>query len=158
MWKWAENNGRLLAQLHGNLTPAWFSRGPARCLRRFKRSDYDGKGVSLSYLRVVARRLPHLLYGPVKSLRLSRWGKASWRTCRPARHRQNVSVCPMTRRHCPAGVFVKEQRGRRETGRRGKGKPPVYGRGLNRQSPMGLTMEWISLICNRRFIYSSMQI
>ena len=57
-------------QLHGNLTPAWFSRGPARCLRRFKRSDYDVKGVSLSYLRVVARRLPHLLYGTVKSLRL----------------------------------------------------------------------------------------
>lgn len=100
----------------------------------------------------------HTCFSPVKSLRLSRWGKASWRTCRPARHRQNVSVCPMTRRHCPAGVFVKEQRGRRETGRRGKGKPPVYGRGLNRQSPMGLTMEWISLICNRRFIYSSMQI
>jgi hypothetical protein len=41
-----------------------------RCLRRFKRSDYDDKGVSLSCLRVVARRLPHLLYGPVKSLRL----------------------------------------------------------------------------------------
>ena len=120
--KWAENNGRLLAQLHGNLTPAWFSRGPARCLRRFKRSDYDGKGVSLSCLRVVARRLPHLLYGPVKSLRLSRWGKASWRTCRPARRRQNVSVCPMTRRHCPAGVFVKEQRGRRENRKAGKGK------------------------------------
>ena len=27
--------GRLLAQLHGNLTPAWFSRGPTYCLRRF---------------------------------------------------------------------------------------------------------------------------
>jgi len=28
----------------------------------------------------------------------------------------------MTRRHCPAGVFVKEQRGRRENRQAGKGK------------------------------------
>ena len=114
-----------------------------------------------SIIVLSARRrpqLPHLAFNARKSLRLSRWGKASWRTCRPARRRQNVSVCPMTRRHYPAGVFVKEQRAAEKTGRRGKGKPPVYGRGLNRQSPVGLTMEWISLICNRRFIYSSMQI
>ncbi len=61
------HNGRLLAQLHGTFTPAWFSHGHARCLRRFERSDYDGKGVSLSCLHVVARKLPHLLYGPVFS-------------------------------------------------------------------------------------------
>ena len=59
------HNGRLLAQLHGTFTPAWFSHGHARCLRRFERSDYDGKGVSLSCLYVVTRKLPHLLYGPV---------------------------------------------------------------------------------------------
>ena len=51
--------------IHGTFTPAWFSHGHARCLRRFERSDYDGKGVSLSCLHVVARKLPHLLYGPV---------------------------------------------------------------------------------------------
>ena len=28
--------------------------------------------------------------------------KASWRTCRTARHRQNVSVCPMMRRYIRA--------------------------------------------------------
>ena len=114
-----------------------------------------------SIIVLSARRRPQAAtpaLRPGKIAPLIPMGKASWRTCRPARHRQNVSVCPMTRRHCPAGVFVKEQRGRRETGKRGKGKPPVYGRGLNRQSPTGLTMEWISLICNRRFIYSSMQI
>lgn len=30
------------------------------------------------------------------------YGKASWRTCRTARHRQNVSVCPMMRRYIRA--------------------------------------------------------
>ena len=88
------HNGRLLAQLHGTFTPAWFSHGHARCLRRFERSDYDGKGVSLSCLYVVARKLPHLLYGPVFSAPLFPTGKASWRTSRTARHRQNVSVLP----------------------------------------------------------------
>ena len=88
------HNGRLLAQLHGTFTPAWFSHGHARCLRRFERSDYDGKGVSLSCLHVVARKLPHLLYGPVFFAPLFPQGKASWRTSRPARHRQNVYVLP----------------------------------------------------------------
>ena len=66
-----------------------------------------------SIIVLSARRRPQAAtpaLRPGKIAPLIRWGKASWRTCRPARRRQNVSVCPMTRRHCPAGVFVKEQR------------------------------------------------
>ena len=78
-----------------------------------------------SIIVLSARRRPQAAtpaLRPGKIAPLIPMGKASWRTCRPARHRQNVSVCPMTRRHCPAGVFVKEQRGRRENRQAGKGK------------------------------------
>lgn len=57
--------------------------------------------VSLSCLRVIAHRLPHLFYGPVLSLTcfvgVPSCGLAtgSWRTGRPAPHRQIVSVCLM---------------------------------------------------------------
>lgn len=53
--------GRLLAQPHGSFTPAWFSCSPTHCLRRFERSDYGCKGVSLCILHVVACGL---LYPP----------------------------------------------------------------------------------------------
>ena len=57
--------------------------------------------VSLSCLRILAHRLPHLFYGPVLSLTclvgVPSCGLAtgSWRTGRPAPHRQIVSVCLM---------------------------------------------------------------
>ncbi len=64
-------DGRLAAhQLHGPLTPAWFSRGPTHCLRRFQRSNCGCKGVSLSCPRVVARKVPPLLSGVTKVARL----------------------------------------------------------------------------------------
>jgi len=69
---------------------------PRNALRAFN------AGVSLSCLYVVAHKLPHLFYSPVWSLRFFPMGKASWRTCRTARHRQNVSVCPMMRRYIRA--------------------------------------------------------
>ena len=57
--------------------------------------------VSLSCLRILAHRLPHLFYGLVLSLTclvgVPSCGLAtgSWRTGRPAPHRQIVSVCLM---------------------------------------------------------------
>ena len=57
--------------------------------------------VSLSCLRILAHRLPHLFYGSVLSLTclvgVPSCGLAtgSWRTGRPALHRQIVSVCLM---------------------------------------------------------------
>ena len=57
--------------------------------------------VSLSCLRILAHRLPHLFYGSVFSLTclvgVPSCGLAtgSWRTGRPAPHRQIVSVCLM---------------------------------------------------------------
>ena len=57
--------------------------------------------VSLSCLRILAHRLPHLFYGSVLSLTclvgVPSCGLAtgSWRTGRPAPHRQIVSVCLM---------------------------------------------------------------
>ena len=57
--------------------------------------------VSLSCLHIIAHRLPHLFYCPVLSLTclavVPSCGLAtgSWRTGRPAPHRQIVSVCLM---------------------------------------------------------------
>ena len=57
--------------------------------------------VSLSCLHIIAHKLPHLFYGPVLSLTclvgVPSCGLAtgSWRTGRPAPHRQIVSVCLM---------------------------------------------------------------
>ena len=45
--------------------PARFSCSPTHRLRRFERSDCGCKVVSLCVLRVVACKLPHLLYGAV---------------------------------------------------------------------------------------------
>src|SRR5690625_6616013 len=41
---------RLLVQLHGNFTPASISSSPTYSLRRFERSNHNGRGVSLSLL------------------------------------------------------------------------------------------------------------
>ena len=68
--------------------------------------------VSLSCLRILAHRLPHLFYGSVMSLTclvgVPSCGLAtgSWRTGRPAPHRQIVSVCLMLRRRPPAGLSL----------------------------------------------------
>ena len=68
---------------------------PRNALRAFN------AGVSLSCLRILAHRLPHLFRGLVLSLTclvgVPSCGLAtgSWRTGRPAPHRQIVSVCLM---------------------------------------------------------------
>ena len=79
---------------------------PRNALRAFN------AGVSLSCLRILAHRLPHLFYGLVLSLTclvgVPSCGLAtgSWRTGRPAPHRQIVSVCLMLRRRPPAGLSL----------------------------------------------------
>lgn len=79
---------------------------PRNALRAFN------AGVSLSCLRILAHRLPHLFYGSVLSLTclvgVPSCGLAtgSWRTGRPAPHRQIVSVCLMLRRRPPAGLSL----------------------------------------------------
>ena len=68
---------------------------PRNALRAFN------AGVSLSCLCILAHKLPHLFYGLVLSLTclvgVPSCGLAtgSWRTGRPAPHRQIVSVCLM---------------------------------------------------------------
>ena len=68
--------------------------------------------VSLSCLRILAHRLPHLFYGSVLSLTclvgvpFCGLATGSWRTGRPAPHRQIVSVCLMLRRRPPAGLSL----------------------------------------------------
>ena len=79
---------------------------PRNALRAFN------AGVSLSCLRILAHRLPHLFYGSVLSLTclvgVPSCGLATglWRTGRPAPHRQIVSVCLMLRRRPPAGLSL----------------------------------------------------
>ena len=79
---------------------------PRNALRAFN------AGVSLSCLCILAHRLPHLFRGLVLSLTclvgVPSCGLAtgSWRTGRPAPHRQIVSVCLMLRRRPPAGLSL----------------------------------------------------
>ena len=79
--------------------------------------------VSLSCLRILAHRLPHLFYGLVLSLiclvGVPSCGLAtgSWRTGRPAPHRQIVSVCLMLRRRPPAGLSLVKERYRAPHGK-----------------------------------------
>ena len=90
----------MVYQLHGNPTPARFSRGPAHCLRRLNtaaRPDCDCKGVS-PRLCIVTRGLPCPLCGPV-DVAHSVGGPgvpAVW-----LRTDGNVSVCSMLRRDLP---------------------------------------------------------
>jgi hypothetical protein len=108
-------------------------------------------GVSLSCLRILAHRLPHLFYGSVLSLTclvgVPSCGLAtgSWRTGRPARHRQIVSVCLILHRRPPAGLSLS---------RNYTGTP--HGKGENTQRPaLGQfrskpRMEIISFVSSRR--------
>ena len=79
---------------------------PRNALRAFN------AGVSLSCLCILAHRLPYLFCGLVLSLTclvgVPSCGLAtgSWRTGRPAPHRQIVSVCLMLRRRPPNGLSL----------------------------------------------------
>ena len=117
---------------------------PRNALRAFN------AGVSLSCLRILAHRLPHLFRGLVLSLTclvgVPSCGLAtgSWRTGRPAPHRQIVSVCLMLRRRPPAGLSLS----RSYTGApRGKGNTQRPALGQFRSKPR---MEIISFVSSRR--------
>ena len=122
-------------QLHGNLTPAHADGCAAQCFEGVQRG-------SLIILSVHPRhRLPHLFRGLVLSLTclvgVPSCGLAtgSWRTGRPAPHRQIVSVCLML----PEGFLCQG----------GSGK--LYGKGLIqlvpnqfRSNPRMETMSFVS--------------
>jgi len=112
---------RFVAKPHGNFTPPAVCRSPIHCLRRFKRSDYGDKGVSLSFCAVVAHKAAALVLrrGVGRSFPVE--GK-SWRTRRVARYRKNVSDLPYTASplSCTA-FFVKVQKSRRAMTGCGKG-------------------------------------
>ena len=102
-------------QLHGPLTPAWFSRGPTHCLRRFERSDCGCKGVSLAYAPLI---ISCQLFGVGGSRSPAGCGVMARP---PTRRIQNVSVALCCAAVILRAFFVKVQQiGRSE---RGKGKP-----------------------------------
>ena len=118
---------------------------PRNALRAFN------AGVSLSCLRILAHRLPHLFCGLVLSLTclvgVPSCGLAtgSWRTGRPAQRRQIVSVCLILRRRPPAGLslsrsYLGTPRGKGENTQR-----PALGQ--FRSKPR---MEIISFVSSRR--------
>ena len=108
-------------QHHGTFTPAWFSRGPTHCLRRFERSDCGCKGVSALF----ACRCPQgAALAPRRDVVRSafpRRGKVSWRVRRPARREQNVSAALCCSAVILRAFFVKVQQVQQSE--RGKGKP-----------------------------------
>ena len=98
---------------------------PRNALRAFN------AGVSLSCLRILAHRLPHLFCGLVLSLTclvgVPSCGLAtgSWRTGRPAPHRQIVSVCLMLRRRPPAGLSLSRSYNGTPRGKRNAQRPAL---------------------------------
>ena len=106
--------------------------------------------VSLSCLCILAHRLPHLFYGLVLSLTclvgVPSCGLAtgSWRTGRPAPHRQIVSVCLMLRRRHPAGLSLSRSYNGTP---RGKGNTQRPALGQFRSKPR---MEIINFVSSRR--------
>ena len=68
---------------------------PTHCLRRSERSDYGDKGVSLCILRCRRPQGADLLSSAALIARLiPEMEIASWRTCRIARRKRNVSDLP----------------------------------------------------------------
>ena len=96
---------------------------PRNALRAFN------AGVSLSCLRILAHRLPHLFCGLVFIALLFGRGPScglatgSWRTGRPAPHRQIVSVCLMLRRRPPAGLSLSRSYNGTPRGKRNAQRP-----------------------------------
>ena len=113
-------NGRLFGSAprefhpHAVLARPYLLPATPRHLNMVARSGCSCKGVSLSCLCVVARRLPNLLRVLVF---LARSLGRSWRTVRMARHKQIVSVCPYAgrelsaRRSCQGASAAREERG-----------------------------------------------
>ena len=126
---------------------------PRNALRAFN------AGVSLSCLRILAHRLPHLFCGLVLSLTclvgVPSCGLAtgSWRTGRMAQHRQECIRLPYAAPEASRrAFFFKVQPQPRGNGNRER---VSCFRCQGRFCQFMLTIEWMSLISNRRFMYSS---
>ena len=91
-------------QHHGTFTPAWFSRGPTHCLRRFERSDCGCKGVSLAYAPLI---ISCQLFGVGGSRSPAGCGVMAHP---PTRRIQNVSVALCCAAVILRAFFVKVQR------------------------------------------------
>ena len=111
--------------------------------------------VSLSCLRILAHRLPHLFCGLVLSLTclvgVPSCGLAtgSWRTGRPAPHRQIVSVCLILRRRPPAGLSLSRSYDGTPHGKGNTQRPDLN------QFRSKFRMEIISFVSSRLRISSS---
>ena len=122
---------------------------PRNALRAFN------AGVSLSCLCILAHRLPHLFCGLVLSLAclvgVPSCGLAtgSWRTGRPAPHRQIVSVCLMLRRRPPAGLSLSRSYDGTPHGKGNTQRPDLN------QLRSKFRMEIISFVSSRLRISSS---
>ena len=122
------HNGRLLAQLHGTFTPAWFSHGHARCLRRFERGLSPPRGSHTAMLvacdalnaRTTTTReyhCPACTSSPASchtcfmalcfSLRFSHREKPHGAPAARLGTDRMCPFCPMMRRRYLAGIFVK---------------------------------------------------
>ena len=107
--------------------------------------------VSLSCLRILAHRLPHLFRGLVLSLTclvgVPSCGLAtgSWRTGRPAPRRQIVSVCLILHRRPPSGLSLSRSYTGAPRGKGGNTQRPALGQ--FRSKPR---MEIISFVSSRR--------
>ena len=118
---------------------------PRNALRAFN------AGVSLSCLRILAHRRPHLFCGLVLSLTclvgVPSCGLAtgSWRTGRPAQRRQIVSVCLILHRRPPAGLSLSRSYIGAPRGKGGNTQRPALGQ--FRSKPR---MEIISFVSSRR--------
>jgi len=70
-------------QLHGNFTPASISSSPTHSLRRFERSNHDGRGVSLSILMGYRQQSTTIA---LDSQIIARSKRKSWRMNQVAHH------------------------------------------------------------------------
>ena len=107
--------------------------------------------VSLTCLYVIARRVPRPLCGQVGIARSRRGGHGALAVWLDTG--QNVSVCLILRRRPPAGLsFSKCSLSPGETENRER---VSCFRCRGRFGQFMLTIEWMSLISSRRFMYSS---
>ncbi len=136
--------GRLLAQLHGSFTPAHACGCGAQCFESVQRASI----FNLPVCRRPQAATLALQPGVDRSLMGGHGAPAVWLDTE-----QNVSVCLILRRRPPAGLsFSKCSLQHRENENRERVSCFRY---QGRIGQFMLTIEWMSLISNRRFMYSS---
>ena len=114
--------------------------------------------VSLTYLYVVAHKLPHLFFGLVWIAHLFSRGPVLWTCNRVMAHRPTGSAQTecirlpfMLHRRPPTGLSLSKC----SLQHRGNGNRESCFRYRGRIGQFMLTIEWMSLISSRRFMYSS---